>query len=79
MTDVGDMSSQAGRALRDIVDTSCESGTPGATLVTPLLNSDARFHDDDDTRSGLGRPLRDIGDTSSDLSQHDVGDTSREP
>ncbi|VDP01413.1 unnamed protein product [Heligmosomoides polygyrus] len=106
MNDVGDMSSQAGRALRGIVDTSCESGTPGATSVTrrlnpdrpfaasvnpdvlcgplvtcllnpdacgttsvtPLLNSDARFHDVDDTCSELGRPLRDIGDTS----QHDV-------
>ncbi|VDO68509.1 unnamed protein product [Heligmosomoides polygyrus] len=34
------MSFQAGRALRDIGDTSCESGTPGATSVTPLLNPD---------------------------------------
>ncbi|VDO88997.1 unnamed protein product [Heligmosomoides polygyrus] len=43
------------------------------TLVTPLLNSDARFHDVDDTRLELGRSLRDISDTSSDPSQHDVG------
>ncbi|VDP18846.1 unnamed protein product [Heligmosomoides polygyrus] len=32
------------------------------TLAISLLNSDARFHDVDDTCSELGRPLLDIGD-----------------
>ncbi|VDO81848.1 unnamed protein product [Heligmosomoides polygyrus] len=37
MNDVGDISSQAGRALLDIVDTSSESEHPFATSVAPLL------------------------------------------
>ncbi|VDP00534.1 unnamed protein product [Heligmosomoides polygyrus] len=68
--DVGDTSSQAGRALRDIVDTSCESGTPGTTSVTRRVNPEplARHrhltNDVGDTSSQAGRALRNIVDTS---------------
>ncbi|VDP50631.1 unnamed protein product [Heligmosomoides polygyrus] len=69
---VGGMCSQPERALRDVVDTSCESRTPGATSLTRHLDLDRPFatsvtpllNDVGGMCSQPGRVLRDIGDTS---------------